>query len=86
MQSDSYRGVPNVDALIEGAAGEVFAIGAEGYAIDRLLVLGQCVNANASLDIPQPHCRVERCAVCVCEGQEQVSDQPQSFRNFMICF
>lgn len=76
-RSLTYRGVPDVDALIEGAAGQVFAVGAEGHAVDRLLVFGQCVNANASLHIPQSHCRVERGTVCVCacRGERECTDE-----------
>lgn len=56
----SSRSVPNVDALIEGATGEVFAIRTEGHAVDRLLVLCERVNTDSSLHVPQAHCRVER--------------------------
>lgn len=56
----AYRGVPDVDALIEGAAGQVLAVGAEGHAVHGLLVLGQRVDANASLHVPQPHRGVKR--------------------------
>lgn len=44
-----------MDTLIEGAAGEVFAVGAEGHAVDGLLVFSQRMNTNASFDIPQTH-------------------------------
>lgn len=54
-----------MDALIEGAAGQVLAVGAEGHAVDGFLVLGQRVDANPSLDIPQSYCRVEGGAVGV---------------------
>lgn len=57
--SFAYRGVPNVNTLIEGAAGQVLPIGAEGHAVHGFLVLGQCVNTNTSLDIPQSHRRVK---------------------------
>ena len=55
-----YLGVPDVDTLVEGAAGQVLAVGAEGHAVDGLLVLGERVDAHASLHVPQAHRRVER--------------------------
>lgn len=60
FESDAHRRVPDVHTLIEGAAGQVLAIGAEGHAVDGFLVFGQRVNADASLHIPQSHSRVER--------------------------
>lgn len=54
-----------MDTLIKGAASQVLAIRAEGHTVDGFLVLGQRVNTNPSLDIPQSHCRVERGAACV---------------------
>lgn len=59
LPSVAYRGVPDVHALIEGAAGQVLPIGAEGYAVHGFLVLGQSVNTHTSLDVPQSHRRVE---------------------------
>lgn len=52
--------VPDVDALVEGAAGEVPAVGAEGHAVDGLLVAGQSVDAHAALHVPQTHRGVKR--------------------------
>lgn len=52
--------VPDVDALVEGAAGEVPAVGAEGHAVDGLLVAGEGVDAHAALHVPQAHRGVER--------------------------
>lgn len=52
--------VPDVDALVEGAAGEVPAVGAEGHAVDGLLVAGQGVDAHAALHVPQTHRGVKR--------------------------
>lgn len=49
---DPYHGVPDVDTLIEGAAGQVLAVGAEGHAVHGLLVLGERVNTNPPLHIP----------------------------------
>lgn len=60
IRPDAYRGVPDVDTLVEGAASQVLAVGAEGHTVDGFLVLGQRVNANPSLDVPQAHRRVER--------------------------
>ena len=54
-----YLRVPDVDALIEGATGQVAPVGAEGHAVDRLLVAGQRVNAHPALYVPQPHRGVE---------------------------
>ena len=56
----AYLRVPDVDTLVEGAAGQVAAVGAEGHAVDGLLVLGERVDADAALHVPQPHRRVER--------------------------
>ena len=44
-----------MDALVEGAAGEMPAIRAEGHAVDGLLVTRQCVNADPALYVPQTH-------------------------------
>lgn len=57
---DTHRSVPNMDTLIEGAAGEVFAVRTEGHTVDWLLVLCERVNTDSSLHIPQPHRGVER--------------------------
>lgn len=43
----------------------MLAVRAEGHTVDRFLVLGQRVNTNPSLDIPQSYCRVKRGAVGV---------------------
>lgn len=58
-----YLGVPDVHALVEGAAGQVLAVRAEGHAVHGLLVLGERVDAHAALHIPEPHRGVERRAV-----------------------
>lgn len=55
----AYRGVPDVDTLIKGAAGQVLAVGAEGHAVHGFLVLGQRVDTHASLHVPQSHRRVK---------------------------
>lgn len=70
---EAYRGVPNVDTLIKGAAGQVLAVGAEGHAVYGFLVLGQRVDANPSLDVPQSNRRVERGAVGVEEAEYESS-------------
>ena len=57
--------VPYVDALVEGAAGEVLAVGAEGHAVDGLLVLGQRVQTRAAVHLPESNRRVERRAETV---------------------
>lgn len=48
--------VPDVDTFIEGAAGKVSAIRAEGHTVDGLLVAGQCVDTHPTLYVPQTHC------------------------------
>ena len=55
-----YLDIPDVDAFVEGAAGEELAVGTEGDAVDGLLVLRQAVNILARLDVPQANRRVER--------------------------
>ena len=57
-----YLSVPDVDTLVEGAAGQVAPVGAEGHAVDGLLVAGERVDADAALHVPQTHRRVERSA------------------------
>lgn len=52
-----------MDTLVEGAAGQVSSVGAEGDAVDGLLVLGQRVDADPSLYVPQTHGGVEGGAV-----------------------
>ena len=61
-QLDAHRGVPDVDTLVEGAAGEVSAVGAEGHAVDGLLVAGQSVDTHPALHVPQTHRGVKGCA------------------------
>lgn len=67
----AHRRVPDVHAFVEGAAGQVLAVGAEGHAVDRLLVLGQRVDADAALHVPQSHGGVEGGA----EGRPQEGDR-----------
>ena len=58
----SYLSIPDMHALVEGAAGQILPIKAECYTVDRLLMLGQCVDADISLHIPQPNRRIKRSA------------------------
>lgn len=51
----SNLSVPDVDTLVEGAAGEVLAVRTEGHAVNRLLVPGQSVNTHPTLHVPQTH-------------------------------
>lgn len=51
--------VPDVDTLVEGAAGEVPAVRAEGHAVDGLLVAREGVDTHPALHVPQTHCGVE---------------------------
>lgn len=53
--------VPDVDTFVKGPAGKVPAIRAEGHAVDRLLVAGQCVYTNSTLHVPQTHRWVKWC-------------------------
>lgn len=55
-------GVPDVNTLVEGAAGKVPAVWAKGYAVDGLLVTGQCVDTHPTLNVPQTHRWVKWCA------------------------
>lgn len=47
--------VPDVDTLVEGAAGEVSAVRTEGHAVHGLLVASQRVDAHPALHVPQTH-------------------------------
>ena len=55
-----YLSVPDVHTLVEGAAGQVLPVGAEGHAVHGFLVLGQCVEAHAPLHVPEADGRIER--------------------------
>lgn len=55
----SHLCVPDVDAFVERAAGQVSAVGAKGHAVDRLLVFGQRVDADPSLHVPETDRGVE---------------------------
>lgn len=63
-----------MDALVEGAAGQVASVGAEGHAVDGLLVAGERVDAHAPLHVPQPHRGVEG-------GAAEVRATPRSGRS-----
>lgn len=61
----AYLDVPDVHALVKGAAGQEFAVGTERYAVDGFLVFGERVHALASLRLPQTYGRVKRSATSV---------------------
>lgn len=58
-KSRYYLSIPDMDTLVKGPAGQIFPIRAERHTVDRLLMLGQCVDANASLHIPQSNRRIK---------------------------
>ncbi len=55
----AHRRVPDVNTLVEGAAGQEPAVRTEGHAVDGLLVFGERVGADASIHVPQSHRGVE---------------------------
>ena len=55
-----YLSVPDVHTLVEGAAGQVLPVRAEGHAVHRFLVFGERVDAHAPLDVPKSDGRIER--------------------------
>jgi len=59
VKAAAHLRVPDVDTLVEGAAGQVASVGAEGHAVDGLLVARERVDAHAALHVPQAHRRVE---------------------------
>lgn len=63
----AYLDVPDVHALVKGAAGQEFAVGTERYAVDGFLVFSERVHTLASLRLPQTYGRVKRSA-----GQDKV--------------
>lgn len=67
-EAGDYLCVPDMHALVEGAAGQVLAVGAEGDAVDGLLVLGERVDAHAAFHVPEPHRGVEGGAAGVGRG------------------
>ena len=58
-----YLCIPDVHTFVEGAAGQVAPVGAEGHAVDGLLVLGQRVDADPPLHVPETDRGVKRCTV-----------------------
>lgn len=60
MDKTSALSVPDVHTLVEGAAGQVLPVGAEGHAVHGFLVLGERVDAHAPLDVPKSDSRIER--------------------------
>lgn len=55
-----YLSVPDVHTLVEGAAGQVLPVRAEGHAVHGFLVFGERVDAHAPLDVPKSDGRIER--------------------------
>ena len=55
----AYLSVPDVHALVEGAAGQVLPVGAEGHTVHGFLVLGERVDAHAPLHVPKSDGRIE---------------------------
>lgn len=78
----AHRRVPDVHAFVEGAAGQVLAVGAESHAVDGFLMLGQRVDADAALDVPQSHGGVEGGA----EGTTRVIKQLYFIYVFRVFF
>lgn len=58
-KSRYYLSIPDMDTLVKGSTGQIFPIRAERHTVDGLLMLGQCVDANASLHIPQSNRRIK---------------------------
>lgn len=58
-----YLRVPNVHTFVERATGQMPTVGAEGHAVDRLLVFSQRVNTDAPLYVPEADCGVKRSTV-----------------------
>lgn len=66
--------VPDMNTLVEGAAGKVPAVRAKGNAVHGLLVASQCVDTHPTLHVPQAHCWVKWCATEMeWEGSEHES-------------
>lgn len=59
QKSRHYLSIPDMDTLVKGSTGQILPVRTERYTIDRLLMLGQCVDANTSLHIPQSNRRVK---------------------------
>ena len=49
-----------MDALVEAARGQVLSVGREGHTVHGLRVLGESVDVQTALHVPETHCRVER--------------------------
>ena len=58
-RTDAEGCAPDVEALVEGARGDVLAVGAEGDGVDGVFVLLEAVQAPPGLHVPQLHCGVE---------------------------
>lgn len=50
---------PYVDVFVETSARQKFAVRTESYTVHRLGVLRQSVDASATVNVPEPHGRVE---------------------------
>lgn len=44
--------IPDMDTLVKGSAGQVFAVGTEGHTVDGLLVFGQGVETPTLFYLP----------------------------------
>lgn len=51
-QTERYLYIPDMDTLVEGSTGQVFAVGTEGHTVDGLLVFGQGVETPTLFYLP----------------------------------
>lgn len=51
-QTEHYLNIPDMDTLVEGSTGQVFAVGTEGNTVDGLLVFGQGVETTTLFYLP----------------------------------
>lgn len=51
-QTEHYLYIPDMDTLVKGSAGQVFAVGTEGHTVDGLLVFGQGVETPTLFYLP----------------------------------
>src|SRR5262249_21625792 len=61
MQLLAGRPVPDPDGAVRATRGEVTAVGAERYAVDRILMALEGLDALARRRIPDAHNEVEAC-------------------------
>lgn len=45
--------------LVKGATGQILPVRAKSHTVDRLLMFGERVDANASLHVPQSNRRIK---------------------------